>query len=90
MYVQIIELGQIIGQHPVTRDNEGQLTVQRSLLINWIYEVARDCKDIDEVRVYNNGDYVSFDIDRAYEPPRVNVYQVSSLTADHEEYEDAV
>ncbi len=88
MQVQIIELGQVIGEHPVVRAVDGQLVVQGILLINWVYEVARDCKDIDEVRIYNGLDYVSFDIDRDYEPPRVNVYQVSSLSS--EVYEDAV
>lgn len=85
MHAQIIELGQVIGEHKVTRAEDGQLTVQGKLLINWVFEVARDCKDIDEVRIYNGLDYVSFDIDRAYEPPRVNVYQVSNLSTDFEE-----
>lgn len=78
MRAQIIELGHVIAEHPVTRATDKQLTVQGKLLINWVYEVARDCKDIDEVRVYNGQDYVSFSIDRSYEPPRVNVQQVSN------------
>ena len=85
MKAQMIELGQVIAEHNVTRDDEGQPRVQGKLLSFWIYEVARDCAEIDEVRVYNGTDYVSFDIDRSHEPPRTNLYEVSSLLKDFEE-----
>jgi GTP:adenosylcobinamide-phosphate guanylyltransferase len=74
MIAEILELGQRHAEHKIYRHPEnGELRVQGKPLINWVFEVARDCVHIDEVRVVCGQAVAVFDIDRSYDPARVTI-----------------
>lgn len=75
MYAEIIENGQCHAQHKIyTLNNE--LRIQGRPALNWVYEIARDCTYIDEVRLVCETVVAIFNIDRDYEPARVTVNQI--------------
>lgn len=77
MKAEIIELGQCHAEHQIYRHPETRdLRVQGKPLINWIYEVARDCTAIDEVRVTCGVAMAVFSINRKMEPAQVTVTQI--------------
>ena len=76
-YANICELGQVHATHPMVKV-EGEMRIQGKPALGWVYEVARDCKEIDEVQLVAKGMVVSFKIDRDYEPPRITVDQYAT------------
>lgn len=74
MFAEILELGHCHGEHPIYRHPEtNELRVQGKPLMGWVFEVARDCTYIDEVRVVCGQAVAVFDIDRSYDPPKVAI-----------------
>lgn len=74
MYAEILELGHCHAQHNIYRHPEtGDLRTQGKPLMHWVFEVARDCTYIDEVRVVCGQAIAVFTIDRDYEPARVTI-----------------
>ena len=76
-YAQICELGQVHGTHEMVRVGR-EMRIQDKPALHWVYEVARDCKEVDEVKLVSNGSVVSFKIDRDYEPPRITINQYTT------------
>ena len=77
MKAEIIEKGHCLADHAIYRHPEtGDLRVQGKPVINWVWEVARDCTAIDEVRLICGKAVAVFAIDRDYDPPRVAITQV--------------
>lgn len=76
MYAEINENGHCHAQHKIYILNN-ELRVQGKPALNWVYEVARDCTYIDEVRLVCENVVAIFSIDRDYEPARVTVQQIS-------------
>ena len=76
MYAELNENGQCHAQHQIYVHNN-ELRVQGKPALNWVYEVARDCTYIDEVRLVCENVVATFSIDRDYEPARVTVQQIS-------------
>lgn len=72
MYAEIIEKGQCHASHKVYQHG-GELRIQGRPAINWVYEVARDCTYIDEVRLVCGNAVAIFSIDRDCEPARVTI-----------------
>ena len=79
MFAEINEKGQCHAQHKIYQHNN-ELRIQGKPVLNWVYEVARDCLDIDEVRLVCSNVIATFTIDRSYDPPRVTVDQISDIT----------
>jgi hypothetical protein len=72
MYAEILELGHCHATHKVYHLNN-ELRIQGKPAINWVYEVARDCTYIDEVRLVCGNAVAIFSIDRNCEPARVSI-----------------
>ena len=72
MKAEILENGHCHASHPIYQHNN-ELRCQGKPVINWVYEVARDCTYIDEVRLVVGQAVAIFNIDRNYEPARVTV-----------------
>lgn len=75
-YAQLCELGQVHAKHEMIRVGR-EMRIQGKPALHWVYEVARDCTYIDEVRLVSNGTVVSFKIDRECDPPFISVDQYS-------------
>lgn len=74
MRAEIIETGHCLAEHPIYRHPAtNDLRVQGKPLINWVYEVARDCVHIDEVRITCGQAVAVFEIDRSHEPAKVSI-----------------
>jgi hypothetical protein len=72
MYAEILENGHCLASHKVYHLNN-ELRIQGKPAINWVYEVARDCTAIDEVRLVVGNAVAIFSIDRDCEPARVSI-----------------
>jgi hypothetical protein len=72
MYAEILQNGHCLASHKIYQHNN-ELRIQGKPAINWVYEVARDCTAIDEVRLVCGNAVAVFNIDRDYEPARVSI-----------------
>lgn len=78
MYAELMELGQCLAEHKIYQHNN-ELRIQGRPALNWVYEVARDCTEVDTVRLVCGGVVATFYIDRSYEPARVTVNQITTV-----------